>query len=439
MATPVIMPRQGQSVETCIITQWFKQKGEQVKAGDLLFSYETDKAAFDEEVKITGTLLGIFFEEGDEVPVLTNVCVIGEEGESIDEFRPGSSEVKVETDEEEKDEFDTGIGGEVPDEKIKPVGDLKVSPRARKRAGELGVVLNGLSGSGPKGRVIERDVLTVAEKQSFITPLARKKMEKDHLIYNKERYKKGERVTSKDLVTQTDQISMDVERIPLSRVRKIIAENMYRSLHESAQITHHLGADARKIMELRAKVKKEMEMREVPNITLNDMVCFATVRALKQHSDINAHFRGDHIIRYRSVHLGFAVDTDRGLMVPVLKNAQSYSLPEFAIKMKDLAEKCQTGKIDPDLLSPSMASFTVSNLGAYGVEMFTPVLNLPQVGILGVNTIQSRPVSMGNGVMGFVPFIGLSLTYDHRAIDGAPASLFLQSVKEEIENFRENI
>ena len=444
MATPVIMPRQGQSVETCIITQWLKQKGDKVESGDLLFSYETDKAAFDEESGISGTLLEVFFEEGDEVPVLTNVCVIGNEGENFDKFRPdgvavirndeltGQAEVQLKNTTETEVEFEETRSNVAS-------GVLRISPRARRKATELGLVVHGILGSGPHGRVLESDVLKEAEKQPFITPLARMKMEKDHLVFNKDQFRKGERVTSKDLLDGSRTFEEDSEIVPLSRMRKIIAENMFRSLKESAQLTHHLSADARKILNLRVFVKEKMEEGNLPNITLNDMVCFAVIKALQKYPKINAHFKEDYIIQYKPVHLGFAVDTERGLMVPVLKNAHTYSLPDFTIEMKALAAKCQSGKIDPDLLIPEASTFTVSNLGAFGIEMFTPVLNLPQVGILGVNTIQLRPADTGDGVIGFVPFMGLSLTYDHRAIDGAPASQFLKVIKEEIENFIETV
>ncbi len=149
---------------------------------------------------------------------------------------------------------------------------------------------------------------------------------------------------------------------------------------------------------------------------------------------MNAHFLGNSMRVFNKVHLGIAVDTERGLMVPVLRDADDMNARGLANRINALAEECRKGSVDPELLSSENASFTITNLGAYGVEMFTPVLNLPQVGILGVNTITYRPADIGEGVIGFVPMIGISLTYDHRAVDGAPASLFLAEVKNEIEN-----
>ena len=210
---------------------------------------------------------------------------------------------------------------------------------------------------------------------------------------------------------------------------------MHASLQNSAQLTHHLSADARKILEYR-KMFKSGQIKEFgENITITDMVCYAVIKALIIKPEINSHFLGDSIKTFHKVHLGIAVDTERGLMVPALKDADEMSLPELSSGLKSLADQCRKGNIDPELLASTSASFTVSNLGNYGIEMFTPILNIPQSGILGVNTIIYRPSDLGNGDIGFIPVIGLSLTYDHRAIDGAPASVFLKEVKEQIEGF----
>jgi pyruvate dehydrogenase E2 component (dihydrolipoamide acetyltransferase) len=218
-------------------------------------------------------------------------------------------------------------------------------------------------------------------------------------------------------------------------MRKIIAKAMHASLQNSAQLTHHLSADARRIMELRKTAKKAVEEgRLTTNITLNDLVCFAVIKALKQFPNVNSHFLGDSVRLFKKVHLALAVDTERGLMVPVVKNADDMTIITLAEQLKQIATACRKGSIDPDLLSSEAASFTVSNLGNYGVEMFTPVINLPQSAILGVNTIVPRPKDIGGGVYAFVPHIGLSLTYDHRALDGGEATRFLKQIAIEIEN-----
>jgi pyruvate dehydrogenase E2 component (dihydrolipoamide acetyltransferase) len=415
-----MLPKQGQSVESCIISQWFKKKGDSVKAGDLLFSYETDKASFEEEAKTDGILLEIFFNEGDEVPVLTNVAVIGNPGESTAEFRPGGA-----------------APAEAPPAEAPPVAivmpatpaaipslagtggsaKIRVSPRARIMAEKKGINLSTVKGTGPNGRIIVRDI-EASDRQD--TPVQ-------------------QTVTGSPAVAAAQTAGQNADGFEvkkLTNIRRLIAKAMHDSLQNSAQLTHHLSADVRKLLALREEVKKMQKSHpDYPNITLNDMICWAVIRALEKNPEANAQFLGDSIRIFKQVHLGLAVDTPRGLMVPVLKNANDLSLKGLSSNLRTLADGCRKGGIDPGLLQSEAGSFTVSNLGNYGVEIFTPIINLPQVAILGVNTIVHRPADIGGGVMGFVPYIGLSLTYDHRAIDGGPATLFLKEIKTQIENF----
>ena len=409
MATPVMMPKQGQSVESCIISQWFKKKGDNVKAGDLLFSYETDKASFEEEAKVEGVLLEIFFNEGDEVPVLTNVAVIGKAGESVAEFSPNGAPVA------ETPAVQAAPVAAAAPVVAAPASDVKirVSPRARVMAEKKGINLLSVKGSGPNGRIIVRDIETV--EGVAIAPV---------------------QATASVAAPVVEQRTAEFEVKKLTNIRKLIAKSMHESLQNSAQLTHHLSADARKLLALREEVKKAQKIdANYPNITLNDMVCWAVIRALEKNPEANSQFLGDSIKTFKQVHLGLAVDTPRGLMVPVLKNANDLSLKGLSSNLRTLAEGCRKGGIDPELLQSAAGSFTVSNLGNYGVEIFTPIVNVPQVAILGVNTIIQRPADIGGGIIAFVPYIGLSLTYDHRAIDGGPATLFLKEIKMQIENF----
>lgn len=425
MANAVIMPRQGQSVESCILTEWYKSVGDSVSKGDLLFAYETDKAAFEEEAPEDGILLVRFYEEGDEVPVLLNVAVIGAKGDDFEAFRPEGATAKIA---ETISIPQPGSNGS------------SISPRARKLAKEKRVVMEALAGTGPGGRIIERDVVEAIRQGKVLTPLAQKKKEAEGLTVPCDRpdcgkYKAGDLVepSSAPATTASSEGVGSFSDVPLSNIRKIIAGAMHRSLQNSAQLTHHLSANAALMLQLRREVKVRQEGGYPYNITLNDMVCYSVVQSLLLHHGANAHFLGEHIRIFDQVHLGLAVDTDRGLMVPALLNADRYSLPELSVRLKEIAESSKKGSISPDLLVPEAATFTVSNLGNYGVEMFTPVINLPQVGILGVNTIIQRPTTLADGSFGFQPFMGLSLTYDHRAIDGGPATLFLAEIKKQIE------
>lgn len=435
MAIPVLMPRQGQSVETCIIGEWYKKKGDAVKVGDILFSYETDKASFEEEAKADGILLDVFFADGDEVPVLINVAVIGNPGESVEEFRPGG---QAEPAEEAAPAAAVSAEPEkAPEVKIvtEPSGKVKISPRAKNAAEKTGVAYQQLAGSGPEGRIIERDVQAAAVAMPKLTPLAQEKAKTEGLKAAEEVTGLGGRAAAKDLITYNPVYGDDFEVKKLSNMRKLIAKAMHTSLQNSAQLTHHMSADARKVMALRKKFKKALDAGEISqNITINDLVCFAVVKALKKFPQVNTHFIGDSMRWFKKVHLGLAVDTDRGLMVPAIKNADDLSLEGLSAQMQTLAGQCRKGNVNPELLAPEAASFTISNLGNYGVEMFTPVINLPQTAILGVCTIVPRPKDLGDGVYGFVPMMGLSLTYDHQALDGGEATLFLKEIKEQIEN-----
>ncbi|MGV8136247.1 MAG: dihydrolipoamide acetyltransferase family protein [Mangrovibacterium sp.] len=446
MATPVIMPRQGQSVETCIMGEWSKKVGDQVKAGEILFSYETDKASFEEEAKEDGELLAIFYEEGDEVPVLANVAVIGKKGEHVDEFRPGgvtasasvASSVSVAEPVSPAREEVSPAKNQVsrPAEvKAKASEDIKISPRAKVKAGQLGIPYELVEGSGPRGRILAQDIEAAVDTLPHATLLAREIAAKEGLEPAREANALGGRVGAADLVSANPVYGDDFEVKKLSNMRKLIAKAMHQSLQNSAQLTHHMSADARQIMALRKVFKKKLEAGEMArNITVNDMVCYAVIRALKKFPQVNTHFTGDSMRWFKKVHLGLAVDTDRGLMVPVVKNADDLSLEGLSGQLSAVAGQCRKGNVDPELLKPEAASFTVSNLGNYGVEMFTPVINLPQTAILGVCTIIPRPKDLGDGVYGFVPMMGLSLTYDHRALDGGEATLFLKEIKEQIEN-----
>lgn len=445
MANPVIMPRQGQSVETCIITQWHKKPGDQIDEGDVLFSYETDKASFEEEAKEKGVLLTVFYEEGDEVPVLTNVAVIGQEGESTDEFNPETAEqeqaapAKEEPAEDKKKQPQEAASTTPVTSQYTTGNDLKISPRAKKMAKKIGVPVNNIKGSGPEGRIIARDIDEYAARGGLNTSLAGTMAKENELQSPATGTGIGNRVRSTDLVQSGATGGDDFEIEKLSNMRKIIAEKMQQSLQNSAQLTHHISADARKILSLRKAFKKMKEEGKLPNITINDMVCFAVVKALMKFPAANSHFMGGHKRLFKKVHLGIAVDTERGLMVPALKNADELTIESLAEGIKGLAGQCRKGNVDPELLSSEAATFTITNLGSFGTEMFTPVLNIPQTAILGVNTISYKPSDLGDGNIGFVPHIGLSLTYDHRSLDGAPAAAFLQEIKIQVEQLSVDI
>lgn len=437
MATPVIMPRQGQSVESCLITEWHKQKGDSIEIGDVLFSYETDKASFEEEAKEKGTLLEVYFQEEEDVPVLMTVAVIGEVGESTDAFRPTSaSESVVETPdtvqpqpEEQREDVPITLDPERP---------LRISPRARMLAQKSNANVQLAQPSGPDGRIIERDIVALVEAKQLLTPAAKADYtQSDQAI---EGTGLGGRITTLDL-KQPVQSEQSLHAVladaayrdeKLTNMRKVIAKSMHHSLSSTAQLTLNASFDATEILAYRQKLKKQQEQLALENITLNDIVLFAVARTLPNYEALNAHLLGDTLRIYSNVHLGVAVDTERGLMVPTIFDANKKSLNQISHDMKRVASACQKGAINPDELQG--ATFTLTNLGVFGIESFTPVLNPPQTGILGISTIQYK-VKEDNGQFTHYPAMGLSLTFDHRAIDGAPAARFLQELSYNLANF----
>ena len=219
----------------------------------------------------------------------------------------------------------------------------------------------------------------------------------------------------------------------ITGIRKLIADRMLASLQTTAQLTLHTSTDARLLQDMRKRFKESAEGFGLRDVTVNDMVLFAVSRALLSHPNLNALSAGDTLRQYAAVHLGFAVDTPRGLMVPVIRNAHTLRLRQIAQEARRLAEGCRNGGITPDELAGG--TFTVTNLGALGVQAFTPVLNVPQVGILGVGSIVPGPVLAADGGVSFIPQIGFSLTINHQVVDGAPGARFLQTLSDDITRF----
>ena len=419
MATPVIMPRQGQSVESCIITEWKKKVGDPVSVGDALFSYETDKSTFEEQAKVDGTLLAVFYNAEDDVPVLLNVAVIGNPGESFAEFAPDGAAAAAPAATE---------AATVPVVEAAPAAIATaaraegVSPRAKNAAEKLGVDPSLAAPTGPHGRVIERDVLALAKEGRLGGGLAAQTATPE---------------ASAAAVAATASApaavnAMDYDEIKLPNLRRMIAKTMHDSLAEMAQLTHNSSFDATKVLAFREGLKAAPESMDLPKITINDIILFAVSRVLSKHEALNAHMMGDKIRYFKHVNLGIAVDTPRGLLVPTLFAAETKTLCQISAEAKALAKSAIDGSINPDFLQGG--TFTISNLGLYGIESFTPVINPPQVALLGVNCITER-IRTVDGQITAYPAMGLSLTYDHRAVDGAPASRFLKDLVTALEHF----
>ncbi len=447
MAQEILMPRQGNTVESCLILEWHKEEGQSIQAGEVLCEVETDKAAFEIESEESGTVLKLLFPEGEDVAVLSPIAIIGEPGEEIGSLLAATGVDKLSQEAPPSEEI-----LENAEEKSIPVSEInlptpstndaqRISPRARHLAAARGVEVSSLSGSGPGGRVIERDVLAALGDRAPLTPAARTAMLEQGIQAPKHGTGIGGRVTTADLQqTQTVQAvpatAMEfpgsVTDIPVKGVRKIIASRMLDSLQNTAQLTMNASADASALLAYRKRLKQAPEELGLAGVTINDFVLYAVAGTLPRFSFMNAHFLGETIREFAHVHLGMAVDSERGLMVPVIKHADSLSLKELSGEATRLGTASKAGTLAPDDMSG--ATFTITNLGSLGIESFTPVLNPPEVAILGVCAIQPKPVFSDENIS-YVPHISLSLTFDHRAVDGAPAARFLKELCTALANF----
>jgi len=458
MAEIVVMPAMGNTVEACVLIAWRVAVGDSVDASTVLAEIETDKSSMEVPVGAAGTVLALLAAEGDEVPVRQPIAIVGAPGEDVTGLG-GSSQADaapavpeaaaaqpgapVPAGEPLAAPEAAGVGptAPLPPEIANPTAPLPpgvadptrlaASPRARRLAEKSGIDLAGVAGTGPQGRIIVRDV---AAATPFTTIGARGLGDSTNLGATGSGL--GGRLTRADLEASAASAGAAgpadtadqgaVSQTPLVGVRKIIAERMMASLANSAQLTYTATAPADRLLAARARFKAADPGLGWGGVTIGDLVGFAAVQALLKQPRLNAWLVDGVIHSFTDVHLGLAVDTPRGLLVPTIRQASRLTLRQFSTRCKDLAAQATAGSISPDLLQG--ATFTVTNLGSYGVESFTPLLNLPQVAILGVDAIRPAVVIQPDGTIGAEQRIGLSLTADHRVVDGADAARYLKDL-----------
>ena len=474
MAHVVVMPKLGNTVESCIIVKWNVSEGQAVKADTVLCEIETDKATMDVPAGVEGTLLARFKNEGDDVPVLEPIALIGAAGEKIDPALLGGTG-------RAGAEAPAAPAGQ-PEPAAPPIqsspaatpsaaihgSSASASPRAKALAREEGLPIGLIAeGSGPGGRIIERDVRAALASGPGMTAAAKNGGD-GNIAVLRGLYDAatsggsglGGRVTLADLAAAKaaghsgspataaaakptggpapsaaapdGAFPGPYTDTPIRSIRKIIADRMTHSLQTSAQITLNTSAPADRLLALRNRFKNSEPSRGFTGITIGDMVAFAAVQVLEKYPKLNAHVVDGAIRSFSLVHLGLAVNTPRGLMVPVLRDARALSLRRFSEQSKLLARSCIEGSPNPDLLSGS--TFTVTNLGAFGIESFTPILNEPETAILGVDCVMPRAVAGPDGKPGIEMRIGFSLTVDHRVVDGADGARFLKDLVDYIAN-----
>ncbi len=464
MATEVIVPKQGQTVETVRLVQWLVKEGDPVKKGDPILEIETDKAVFEIEAPASGILRRIEHQEGEEVPVVTRVGIIAAPDEDLSSLLGGRAAPAAA---EAAPMVGEAMPGATPaGAPTAAIGRVFASPRARRAAREAGLAdLSMIRGSGPGGRIVEADVLAyLAQKPAApapekvaitgvipaapATPLAQRLaadlgVDLSRVVGTGP----GGRITRADVERAAQEAKAVPVRpavtpaapptaptalpagvrqvVPIRGIRARIAERMQQSVQTAAHVTLFTEADATDLVALRTRLKEDGI-----TVSYNDLMVYIVARALQDHPALNATQVGDEIHYLEPIHIAVAVDTERGLLVPVIRDADKKGLAQIAQEFAEKAQAAKEGRSQPDDLVGG--TFTITNLGMYEVDGFTPIINPPQCAILGVGRILDKPV-VRDGAVVVRKMMVLSLSFDHRLVDGAPAARFLQQVKRLVE------
>jgi pyruvate dehydrogenase E2 component (dihydrolipoamide acetyltransferase) len=412
MSSQVTLPRLGQGMETGTIVRWLKSEGDSVGKGEALYELDTEKVTQEVEAEASGVLLKILAGEGEEIEVGKAIAVIGEQGEEVpereaedptevseDDAQEEGSPAPEREDERERGREEAPEGPSEPEQSVESTngGRVKASPLARRIARERGIELSALRGTGPEGRIVAEDVERASARGAAAAPAA---------------------------AAPTG----EVEVVKLNQMRKTIARRMTEAWEAPAfQIS--MSADMTASVRLREALLAQVKEGGV-RPTYSDILTKVVALALMRHRDVNAHFAGDSVKLFPTANIGIAVAIPHGLVVPVIPGCERLTIPEIAAARADIVSRTREGKLRAEDLDGG--TFTVSNLGMYGVERFNAVLNPPQAGILAVGAIEERAVVI-DGDFEIQPRMDMTLTIDHRSVDGATASEFLATVKSFLE------
>ncbi len=406
MAFEVKMPQLGLTMEEGTVTKWVKQEGDTVKAGDVILEITTDKLTSEVESEHDGVLLKIVAQEGEDIPVKGLLAYIGEAGEQVGDAPAAKAEAPAA-------EAAVPVPVAAPAAPVAPVagGRIRISPLAKKTAAKLGVDYTTVAGSGPLGRIVQKDILAAAEAaKAAPAPAAQAAAEK-----------------AAPKKTALEMMDGD-EVVKLAGMRKVVSERMTKSAQEIPTVTQNVRIDVTELMAFRKKINNDLGVK----YSLNDYVLKATAKALKNNKHILVSLDGDQIIKRAHVNIGMAVALEDGLIVPVIKDADKMSLGEISETARDLAERARTNKLSMDEYKGS--TFSISNLGMFGVETFNPIINQPDAGILGVCAVQDELVMDAEGNITKRQFMRISFTFDHRLIDGATAAKFELAIRDLMEH-----
>ncbi len=432
MAEAIIMPKTGMAMEEGTIVEWLVNEGDVVSVGDPVAEIETDKSTMELESDFSGTILAILHDEGETVPVIQTIAWIGKKGEEIPEEKAAPVEAKTVAAVDNPITEKASPAAEVP--AIQVDGKVKATPAARRAASERNVSLDMVQPSGQFGEIRERDVLDMKILKS--TPLAgRIAADQGIDLSGVQGSGHNGKIFSGDLSSQSSQSTADIQaavvseadqRVPLTKIQQITGRRMFQSHTEIPVVTMNTEADVTELVKMRKQLNESLGCR----ITINDLVLKATALALEENPRVNSVLDGNDLIYKANINISMAVATDRGLLVPVVKNANKLSIRQLSKQAADIASKGREGKLAPDDMEGG--TFTVSNIGMYGISSFTPIINQPQAAILGVCAIKDR-YYINDGQGGTAKEMGLSLTFDHRIVDGAEASVFFKRIRELLE------
>ena len=444
MAEKVVMPKMGATMESGTILRWFKEEGDQVVAGEPLLEILTDKISMELEAEISGILLKVYSGPDEVVPVHQVIAYIGEEGENIPDS-PGSPTMKsLDSIPSQQEEGERDLRLNLKDQGSIP-NKLRRTPAARKLAQAKGIDLYLVKGSGANGRIHRKDVEAYIQAQQQVqvkaTPLARKIAEEQQIdltvvqgtgtngkIVRQDVWKERQEIQE---LPAHDQIPSAKKRMKVEGIRKVIGQRMLQSTTTIPHVTIVTEVDMTRCKELRNELLAMIEKQTGCRLSYTEIFVKFVASALRRHPKLNATLKDDYVVFNPEVNIGLAVSIDEGLLVPVIKNADQKGLQALVEECKGLRSLALESRLKPDQLTGG--TFTISNLGMYAIDAFTPIINPPESAILGVGRIGEKPVGI-SGQIELRPMVTLSLSFDHRIIDGAPAAAFLTDLKELLEN-----
>jgi len=428
MAKKIVMPKLGLTMKEGKLAKWYKQEGDQVQVGDKLFSIETDKITNDAEATEAGILRRIIVQDGQTVPIMEPVGIVAGADEDISSLL---SEVPETSSDKTVEKVQVGKKAPEPEKKIERTGKVKISPVAKKLAEEEGIDFESIQGTGPGGRIVLDDVKNAIENKgrTKASPAAEKMAKEKGIdisgISSQSRVMKEDVLRADREAQYASMAQPEDRRIPLTTMRKIIGERMSESAHTAPTVNFTISVDMTNLKALREELKSER------SLTYTDLIVKVTSLLLLEHPYLNCSLDGEEIILRNYVNMGVAVALEDGLLVPVVKNAHMKKLGVISDEIKDLSYRAKTNQLLTDEIEGG--TFTITNIGMFGIESFTPIINQPESAILGVNAIIDTPVVVG-GCVCTKPIMKLSLTADHRTVDGAVAAMFLARLKEMLEH-----